>query len=73
VFAARTPLRHAAASQTRSALARADLGPPLLAAPEVAPAAPRLPRHSTDYIVPLSPNLSTVTFSASYVCRANFV
>ena len=43
--AARTPLRHAAASQTRSALSRADLGPPLLAAPEVGPAAPRWPLH----------------------------
>ena len=43
--AARTPLKHAAASQTRSALARADLGPALLAAPEIGPAAPRWPLH----------------------------
>src|SRR5512137_2832884 len=43
--AARTPLRQAAASQTRSALARADLGPALLAAPEIGPSAPRWPRH----------------------------
>ena len=46
---------------------------PLLAAPQVVPAAPRLRRHTTDYMVPLSPNLSTVTFSASKVWRANFV
>ena len=28
--------------------------------------------HKDRYIVPLSPSLSTVAFSASYVCRANF-
>jgi hypothetical protein len=44
---------------------RADLRPPLLAALEVAPAAPRQPRHRNDHIVPLSPSLSMVTFSAS--------
>ena len=48
-FAPRTPLRHAAACQTRSALARADLGPPLLAATERTAAVPHLPRHRAGF------------------------